>query len=164
MFLSNSSDYAIRIMTEIAVRSDELPDGIVSRRPYIRGGDLCRDAGLPHEYVSKILAMLVNAKVLGSRKGPRGGFMLPKPARDISLLNVIEAIEGVDRLDWCIVRSAKCDDCTRCQQHNFFKPLRHRLRDCLQTTTLADTAASIRTSEAPVSQPSESSGQSVQER
>ena len=131
-------------MTEIAMRSDELPEGTVRRNQYILSGDLCRDIGLPREYALKILALLVNAKVLGSRKGPRGGFKLHKPARDISLLNVIEAVEGVDRLDWCIVRSAKCNDCVRCPQHNFFNPLRHRLRDVLQATTLADTAASIK--------------------
>jgi len=49
---------------------------------------------LPLEYLLKILQQLVKAKVLTSKRGPGGGFSLARPANKISLLELIEAVEG----------------------------------------------------------------------
>jgi len=159
MLLSHSSDYAIRVLSEIVRESGEMANGKVSHGQYIQGETLCDNAELPREFVAKILAVLVNAKILGSRKGPRGGFVLVKPAHEITLLSVIEAIDGKDQIDWCVVRSAQCDDRRQCRQHGLFQTLQHRMREYLSTTTLVDAAAGIRVSGATVARPSESSGQ-----
>lgn len=141
--LSHPCDYAIRALSELVLMSDEGPGaGHYSR--YVVTENLCRNAGLPRDYVAKIFGALAEAKILASSKGPGGGFALAKPAHDISLLSVIEAVDGEDQIDWCIVRSAKCDERRPCRQHNLFHALRRRMRDYLQTTTLADAAASIK--------------------
>ena len=49
---------------------------------------------IPLEYLLKILQQLVRANVLRSKRGPRGGFFLAKPAENISLLEIIEAVDG----------------------------------------------------------------------
>lgn len=50
--------------------------------------------GIPLEYLLKILQQLVRANVLHSKRGPRGGFFLGRPAEEITLLNIIEAVDG----------------------------------------------------------------------
>jgi len=57
--------------------------------------DFLSDAcGLPREYLSKTLQILARAKVLAATPGPGGGYQLARLARDISVLDIIEAIEG----------------------------------------------------------------------
>ena len=49
---------------------------------------------IPLEYLLKILQQLVRAQVLRSKRGPRGGFFLARPAEQISLLDIVEAVDG----------------------------------------------------------------------
>jgi len=49
---------------------------------------------IPLEYLLKIMQQLVRAKILRSKRGPRGGFRLAKPASRISMLEIIEAVDG----------------------------------------------------------------------
>ena len=78
------------------------------------------------------------------RQGPGGGFCLARPADEITLLQIIEAVDGSSRADACVVGLSRCDDTMPCPQHDLFKPIRQRLKAYLATTTLADTAASLR--------------------
>ncbi len=55
---------------------------------------IAKEYGIPLEYLLKILQQLVRAGVLRSKRGPRGGFTLAKPAEEISLLVVIESVDG----------------------------------------------------------------------
>ena len=56
--------------------------------------DIAREYDIPLEYLLKILQQLVRAHVLKSKRGPSGGFSLAKPASRISMLSIIEAVEG----------------------------------------------------------------------
>ena len=53
-----------------------------------------REYNIPLEYLLKILQQLVRANVLRSKRGPRGGFFLARDAEGISLLEIIEAVDG----------------------------------------------------------------------
>ena len=53
-----------------------------------------KEYGIPLEYLLKILQQLVRANVLRSKRGPRGGFFLARPAETITLLQIVEAIDG----------------------------------------------------------------------
>lgn len=53
-----------------------------------------KEYGIPLEYLLKILQQLVRANVLRSKRGPRGGFFLAKNAEEITLLEIIEAVDG----------------------------------------------------------------------
>ena len=55
---------------------------------------IAKEYGIPLEYLLKILQQLVRANVLKSRRGPRGGFSLAHDTKDITMLQVIEAIDG----------------------------------------------------------------------
>ena len=55
---------------------------------------ISKEYNIPLEYLSKILQQLVRAGVLRSKRGPRGGFFLARRAEDITLLQIVEAVDG----------------------------------------------------------------------
>jgi len=56
--------------------------------------DVSKEYDIPLEYLLKILQQLVRANVLRSKRGPRGGFSLAKPTSKITMLEIIEAVDG----------------------------------------------------------------------
>ncbi len=143
MLFSNPAEYAIRALSELVLMSHDSPKGL-RRVPYVMLDKLAEEANLPREFLAKIFRQLVEAGILISAKGPGGGFAFARPPHEISLLQVIEAINGSHPMEGCVVGLAKCNDHMACPQHDLFKPIRQRLRGYLSTTTFADTAASLK--------------------
>lgn len=135
MIFTTATEYAIRGLSELASRS---------HGHSILLDDLIPGTGLPRDFLGKIFQKLVKHGILKSAKGRGGGFALGKPAHDISLRAIVEAIEGPQLLDSCVVGMEKCNDQMPCAQHDLFKPIRQRLNDYLNTTTLADLSASLK--------------------
>lgn len=144
MIFSNPSEYAIRALSELVLMATE-PKYAGGRKPgYVMLDKLVENGTLPREFLAKIFRQLVEGGVLASAKGPGGGFALSRPAHEITLLQIVEAVDGTDHTDGCVVGLARCDENQPCPQHDLFKPIRQRLKAYLATTTLADTAASLR--------------------
>jgi Rrf2 family protein len=55
---------------------------------------ISKEYNIPLEYLLKIMQQMVRANVLRSKRGPRGGFSLAKPANKISMLEIVEAVDG----------------------------------------------------------------------
>jgi len=85
MRVSRSTGYALLAVGYIAKNQG---DGVVLSQ------DISKRYDIPLEYLLKILQQLVRANVLRSKRGPRGGFSLAKPANKITMLEVIEAVDG----------------------------------------------------------------------
>jgi Rrf2 family protein len=90
MHLTRASSYAIAALAHL-VR--EKPDAPVASH------DLARAEDIPEKFVLKILKTLVNARILRSVNGPHGGYSLAKAPKDVTLLDVVEAVEGPLRAD-----------------------------------------------------------------
>ncbi len=92
MRISRSTGYAILAVGYIARNSDK---GVILSQ------DIAKQYDIPLEYLLKILQQLVKANVLHSKRGPRGGFSLAQKTNKVSMLNIIEAVEGpvVSRLN-----------------------------------------------------------------
>ncbi len=85
MKISRSTGYALVAVGYIA---QNYKDGAVL------AARVSKEYNIPLEYLLKILQQLVRANVLRSKRGPRGGFFLARPAESITLLEVIEAVDG----------------------------------------------------------------------
>jgi Rrf2 family protein len=138
MIFTNSTEYAIRGLAELAARS---PQG------YMLLDELVEGTELPREFLAKIFQRLVKGGILHSAKGRGGGFSLARPADQIPLILIVEMMERPRCYDNCIVGLERCNDQMPCPQHDLYKPIRQRLKDYLATTTLADMAASLRAKE-----------------
>ena len=136
MIFSSTTEYAIRGMSELACRAPE--NGSMLMAQLVKGTDL------PRDFLAKIFQRLVKAGLLRSAKGRGGGFTLARPAYDITLMQIVTAIEGPQMFDQCVVGLEKCTDVMPCPQHDLYKPIRQRLKDYMNTTTLADLASSLK--------------------
>ena len=85
MRISRSTGYALLAVGYIAKHHQE---GIVLSQ------NIAKEYDMPLEYLLKILQQLVKSNVLRSKRGPRGGFSLAKQPKKISMLNIIEAVDG----------------------------------------------------------------------
>ncbi|BBO33633.1 RrF2 family transcriptional regulator [Lacipirellula parvula] len=85
MKLGNTCSYAISAMSHIAAQ----PAGSV-----VSNTSICKAANLPTRYVLQLLRTLVNERVLLSVRGVSGGYKLARPASKITLLEIVEAIDG----------------------------------------------------------------------
>ncbi len=85
MKISRSTGYALLAAGYIAQHEE---DGIVLSQT------ISKKYNIPLEYLLKILQQLVRANVLHSKRGPRGGFSLAKTPKKITMLEIIEAVEG----------------------------------------------------------------------
>jgi Rrf2 family transcriptional regulator, iron-sulfur cluster assembly transcription factor len=139
MIFSSAAEYAIRGVAELAARGG-------SSRVLL--DDLVAGTGLPRDFMAKVFQKLVHGRVLASAKGRGGGFSLARPAHEITLVQIVEAVEGPQAYDRCVVGLERCNDQMPCAQHDLYKPIRQRIKDYLNTTTAADLAASLRSKQA----------------
>jgi len=98
--LTNLADYAVILMCEIS-HADER----------ISAQDLASSTGIPVPTVSKILNILSRDKLLVSHRGIKGGFALSRAAEDISVAEIIEAIDGPIALTSCSEAEKKSCEC-----------------------------------------------------
>lgn len=127
MLFSKTCEYGLQAMIFLAVVDKKVGISEISEKQE-----------LPSYYLSKILQSLVKAKLLGSAKGPNGGFWLSKPANQIRLSHVIDAIDGMDSLEQCGLGLKACDSKNPCAIHNEFKPYRESIIQLFFSTTLQD--------------------------
>ena len=85
MRLGRAAAYAVFATAHLAERGNGTP---------IQGRDIAEACGVPSGHLLKILQQLVRAQILNSERGPAGGFVVRKPADQITLLEIVEAIDG----------------------------------------------------------------------
>src|SRR6516162_11044269 len=85
MKLTRASSYALHAVVFMAAQKHDRP---------IASHLIAQARGIPERFLLKVLKPLVQARVLLSIKGPNGGYRLARPASDISMLEVLEAVDG----------------------------------------------------------------------
>ncbi|HEX5131569.1 MAG TPA: Rrf2 family transcriptional regulator [Candidatus Krumholzibacteria bacterium] len=131
MIHSTACEYAIRAMTYLA--RFEKGQRVLAR-------DVSAHEKIPGPFLGKIFQTLVRGGLLTSTKGPGGGFALARSPREIALFDIYQAVDGTTYLDACAVGLARCSDETPCPLHDRWKPIRERIRQYLQATSLSDMA------------------------
>lgn len=128
--LTRRGDYAVRAMLALAAADEK--DGPISARR------IATQMGIPARFVPHVLQDLVAAGLVVARTGRLGGYRLARPAAAISLLNVIEAVEGDARRQSCVLRGGPCGLDGYCAVHRVFVAAQEALLEPLANATLAD--------------------------
>ncbi len=105
MQITRQADYAVRAMLYLAQLD---PKNNAST------GKIAREKSIPPSFLAKIVSQLSVAGLLQTARGAKGGVKLAKPAEAISLLDVVEAIDGPIMLNDCVSDPSSCpqdDDC-----------------------------------------------------
>src|SRR5438067_1459781 len=85
MKLTRACGYALHALVFMATEKKERP---------VASHEIAKARSIPERFLLKVLKPLVTARVLSSLKGPNGGYKLAKSPRDISLLDIVEAVDG----------------------------------------------------------------------
>lgn len=132
MRLTCEADYAIRIVYFLAKEQKKL-----------EAASLSEMTGVTLRFTLKILSKLKKAEIVRSIKGISGGYVLGKDKKDISLLNVIEAIDGPIAINKCIENASPCSrpdisEPSECPFCNFLKDINNELIEKLSAKTFND--------------------------
>src|SRR5205807_5384768 len=100
--------------------------------------DLSSTLHLPREFLAKILKILAGRGLVRSARGAHGGYQLARPARDISFLEVIEAVEGPVQLNVCLDHKDRCDVSANCTMYHVWKDGQERMLEVYRRTSLAE--------------------------
>ncbi len=101
-----------------------------------RAEEVSKELKVPKEFVSKVMQMLTNSEIVGSKKGKSGGFYLAKSPDQIKLIDIIEAIDGLDVFKSCVLGFPGCSSETPCPVHNHWGKLREEALQMFSQETL----------------------------
>jgi Rrf2 family protein len=104
MKINRDTDYAIRCMLLLSGNPE---------KTFVIG-EIAKEKAIPESFLAKILQKLTRAGLLRSIRGTKGGFVLMKPPRDITILDIVEAVNGKIVVNRCTTMADRCvlmDDC-----------------------------------------------------
>lgn len=122
--------------SDLAVRALRVLDDRPGER--LKAPMLAEAVGSSPGFVTQVLTPLVRRGWVRSDPGPRGGYLLDVPASDISVLDVIEAIEGPTDTGRCVLADRPCNESGTCAMHEPWRRARSSLLAELRQTSVAD--------------------------
>jgi len=93
---------------------------------------------IPYKYLTKLMTDLKRTGFLSSVKGREGGFRICKSTKEITLAQIIDAVEGIDNFNACILGFNECSDINPCAMHFIWEGNKKNLLQTLNKTTLYD--------------------------
>ena len=135
VFFSRQCEYALQALMYMALK----PDGEMTSIK-----ELTRKINIPYHFLAKILQNLTRQGLLTSQKGPAGGFALRMAAKDITLYQIVEAIDGAEFKSNCILGFAECSGENPCAVHEKWGSLREGIYRMLVSKNIAQMAREMR--------------------
>jgi Rrf2 family transcriptional regulator, iron-sulfur cluster assembly transcription factor len=131
MQLTRSGEYGLKGMVFLAAQP---------RQQFSLVSEVSKQGNIPERFLAKIFQRLSKVGLLRSIRGARGGFALGKPASEITMKAVIEAIEGPIALNRCLLREGECEEEPGCPLHGVLEEAQERFVEVLERTTMEDLA------------------------
>ena len=129
MRLSTRSRYGTRMMIDLAQNYDKGP---------IRISEIARRQGISVKYLEQLIIPLKKANFIKSIRGPKGGHMLTKPPEEITIGEVVNALEGGLDLAYCIENPDKCNRSNSCLSKGIWEEATKAMYDKLNSTSLSE--------------------------
>lgn len=104
--------------------------------------EVAQACGLAQPFLAKIFVRLARGGVLRSFRGRERGYMLARVAHEISVKDVVQAIEGPEIFQRCVFWSNACSETAPCVLHPVWRTVRPALTDALARTSIVDLADS----------------------
>lgn len=126
--LSKLTDYATVILSFMAKNNERVCAAM----------ELATATGIALPTVSKILKALVNAKVLVSTRGAKGGYALAAAPENITVATIISALEGPIAVTECSISQQGCEQAAGCNISGHWNVINRAIYNALESVTLAD--------------------------
>jgi len=130
MNISAKSRYAVRALVELAQRNDGQPVPIA---------DIAARREIPLQFLEQLFSSLRKAGILNSHRGVRGGFSFKKLPEDVSVLDVVEVLDGNVAPSAC-TSGASCNKIDRCVVKDVWTDVKLSLEGVLSAANIADLA------------------------
>ncbi len=141
--VSRKVDYALRAIIPLANEETSERACTVS--------EIAERERIPRQFLEKIVQQLIQRGLVRSRRGPHGGYVLGRPAEQVTFRDVIEAVEGPISLNVCVGEHADCFLLGACGMNRIWREGQRRVMDLFQSTTIADVRHAPVGQAAPVS-------------
>ena len=128
MLLSHTCEYGIQAVLYLAKHHDV---------PYISVKEIAEKHNISFHFLGKILQKLTQKGLLTSYKGPRGGISLARSPQELTVLQVVEAIDGVEFLQKCVVGMPSCGGDHPCALHDKWSIIRQEIYAMLADKSIA---------------------------
>ncbi|MBE3573984.1 MAG: Rrf2 family transcriptional regulator [Firmicutes bacterium] len=137
MQLNQATDYAFRAVLHLA---------LAGTGQVVEAQSIAREQSIPMRFLLKIMRSLVRGGIVRSYRGVGGGFALARPAQEITLLDVVQAMEGPIRVNRCLVDPRYCSRhwSQHCPVHQALGQVQSALAQALASHTFADLALGVR--------------------
>ncbi len=129
MEITKAADYGLRAM----YRLGQSPMNVSALI-----GDIAEEMSIPAQFLHKVMPRLVKAGLVRSRRGARGGYRLAKQPSEISLLQIVQAIDGPIYINRCLFDHEDCTMDDYCPIRPVFQDAQDALRKVLDDSSLAD--------------------------
>lgn len=126
MKLSMAAELAVRGIVVLASRHGQKPTPL---------DEICRLRKLPRDYMTRIFSLLSRADLVTAVRGKGGGYQLARPADEIRLLEVVEAVEGPLAVNLCQHNPPQCEE-VDCRVRPVWEDLQKKIRSALASKTL----------------------------
>lgn len=125
--LTRRGDYAIRAVIALARHAPEV----------VGAARLAEETGIPRRFVPQVMTEVVRSGIAEARLGRSGGYRLARPAGSLSVLDVVEAVEGDMGRRTCVLRNAPCGLDGTCDVHGVFMAAQDAFLEDLRRASIA---------------------------
>jgi Rrf2 family protein len=139
--LSKKADYALIAMKHLATRPDAAS---ASAR------EVAEQYDIPVELMAKVLQRLARRGLVTSHQGTRGGYRLSRPVAQISVADIIEAIDGPLNVTACSTEDENCGQYSKCSVRDPLWKIKDRIVSALATCSLEEISAELAEEPVPV--------------
>ncbi len=129
MQITRQSEYAVKTLMELA----RLPFGET-----LRTQEISERQNIPEVFLKKTIQLLARGGLLMTQRGAQGGIRLSIPADQITIANVIEAVEGALAINPCLSGNTHCPNESSCQIRRILHRAQEAMREELSKETLQD--------------------------
>jgi Rrf2 family iron-sulfur cluster assembly transcriptional regulator len=129
--ITRQADYAVRVIVYLSglAPGSRVPTTTISEA-----------AGIPRPFLTKVVSLLVTAGLVSTRRGMGGGVSLARSPEEVTLLQVVEAIDGPILINECLLRPGACELEPNCGARDVWADIQARLVQSLEAVTMKELA------------------------
>ena len=127
--LTKAGEYGLRAIRYLVENGDESRVSI---------GDISENKNIPEPFLRKLFKPLVKNNIIHSTRGVAGGVRLAKSPEEISVLEVVEALEGPLALNECLLDDGECEFISECGMHDIWDEAQIAMARVLKSKNLTD--------------------------
>ncbi len=128
MFISKTSEYALRILTHMALNYET----------QFSAQNLYEELDIPKRYLMRLLTELSKSGFIEATRGRSGGYVFAKPLDTIYFAEIIDSVEGLLSFEGCVLGNTVCPVDKPCAMHQIWEKPKQAFLETIKKTTLAD--------------------------